>query len=674
MVKLSTLKSIKSGLRTVYHRAAYPYARHLRRGQTKGLSPSSDSALANHRQLARPYFDCAFYLGQNPDVAKDGMDPLDHFLIHGYLEGRDPSATFSLHWYREHYMSEETFTENPFLHFLMRCENRIYLPNTPLTDEILNNVSSAFDADYYRSSYIFKKSAGLDPLEHFLSVGWLLGYDPNKYFSTTYYAKIYRNNLPSGMNPFVHYYYIGKKFGLLGCHNLDMSQDTQKAKTLFDPKFYLSAYDDIRRLGIDPFKHYMIMGWKEGKDPNPNFSSVFYARSYQDVAESGLHPLIHYALKGDGRKTKWDRPHLSIAPGIEQYSEIQIAARQQDMCFPLSLETSKRIIVIVIPEHNEMSGGIFSMLSIANRLRKTKNQHGYDVVLMTNPNKTNHTYCRQTNFRNQEDIFRFEQIIYCQEAEEIYIHIPEYATEGFLSRCSEPVVRYLLCRKYLYINILNQNIELMPKADAYADLRRVANQLTQSVAHHAYFSQEHADLFQVPTLLLPAFTDISEYTPIRSSEKEDIIIYSLDSVWYKAEILEKVRTAFPEYKLIEIRGINFDHYMDLATRCRFSISFGEGFDGYVAQPIYQGGIGFTVYREEFFPSKDFLKFPNFFKDPEAFVGNLVPLMLALSTDHTQHDNLNRDLVAEWNKLYSLSDYFDKIKKLANREFEIFPSK
>lgn len=660
---MSTLKFIKSGFRGVYHR-----------GRTKALSPSSDAALASQRQLAQPYFDSAFYLGQHPDVAADGIDPLDHFLIHGYLEGRDPSATFSLRWYRQHYMLEETFSENPFIHFLLRCKKQIYLPNVNLSDKVLKDVSSAFDADHYQSSYAFRKSPTFGPLEHFLSVGWLLGHDPNKYFSTTDYSKFYRDNIPSGMNPFVHYYYKGKKAGFLGDHTLVLGQDTQRARALFDQEFYLSTYSDVRRLGIDPFKHYMIKGWREGKDPNTSFSSVFYARSYPDVAESGLHPLIHYALKGEGRKITWDRPHLAISPGIEKYSEPQIAARQQDMCFPIPLEASKRILVIVIPEHNEMSGGIFSMLSIANRLRKTRAQHGYDVVLMTNPNDANHTYCRQTNFRNQEDIFRFEQIIYCQEAEEIYLHIPEYATDGFLSRCSELVVRYLLSRKKLYINILNQNIELMPNLEAYADLRRVSNQLTQSVAHHAYYTQAHADLYQLPTLLLPAYTDLSEYIPTKSLEKEDLIIYSLDAIWYKTEVLEKVRAAFPNYKLIEIRGINFDHYMDLATRCRFSISFGEGFDGYVAQPIYQGGIGFTVYREEFFPSKDFLKFPNFFKDPETFITNLVPLMLALSTDHTQHDNLNRDLVAEWDKLYSLSDYFEKIKKLAKREFEIFPSK
>lgn len=651
----------------------HPFVHYVRHGKAEGLSPNRTHATDTERRLVEPYFDRAFYLGQNPDVAESLQDPLAHFLVCGHSEGRDPSATFSLHWYRAQYMSEKPSSDNPFLHLVRHGQEAVYPAKLTLTEQELEKISNAFDADFYRTSYLAEKSSGIDPLRHFLTIGWLLGHDPNKSFSTTYYAKIYRHAIKTGLNPFVHYWTRGKRSGFSGYHHLSAGQDTPKVRSFFDRDFYLATYHDVRGMGHDPFQHYMVTGWKEGKDPNAHFSSIFYSRGYPDVAESGLHPLVHYARHGDARETRWSRPHLPIAPGIEHFSETQIAARQQDMGFPLPLETSKRIAVIVVPEHNEMSGGIFSIFSIANRLRKTKSQHGYDVVLMTNPNPTNHTYCRQTNFRNQEDIFRFEQIIYCKEAEEIYLHIPEYATEGFLSRCSEQALRYLLSRKKLYINILNQNIELMPEAKDYADLRRAADELTQSVAHHAYFSQEHADRYQVPTLLLPAYTDLKEYTPTQAAEKEDIIIYSFDDAWYKAEAIKKIRAAFPTYRMIEIRGITFDHYMDLATRCRFSISFGEGFDGYVAQPVYQGGIGFTVYREEFFPSKEFLQFPNFFSDPQALLDNLVPLMLSLSTDHAGHDLLNRSLVAEYDKLYSVSDYFEKIKKLAKREFEIFPS-
>ncbi len=41
-----------------------------------------------------PEFDAAFYLRINPDVAAAGMDPMDHYLVQGYREGRLPSPGF----------------------------------------------------------------------------------------------------------------------------------------------------------------------------------------------------------------------------------------------------------------------------------------------------------------------------------------------------------------------------------------------------------------------------------------------------------------------------------------------------------------------------------------------------------------------------------------------------
>ena len=39
-------------------------------------------------------FDCAHYLAENADVAAAGMDPLEHYLVRGHSEGRQPAAGF----------------------------------------------------------------------------------------------------------------------------------------------------------------------------------------------------------------------------------------------------------------------------------------------------------------------------------------------------------------------------------------------------------------------------------------------------------------------------------------------------------------------------------------------------------------------------------------------------
>src|ERR1700733_5997230 len=118
--------------------------------------------------------------------------------------------------------------------------------------------------------------------------------------------------------------------------------------------------------------------------------------------------------------------------------------------------------------------------------------------------------------------------------------------------------------------------------------------------------------------------------------------------------------------------MTFDVYMDLATRCKFSVSFGEGFDGYVAKPMYQGGIGFALYNDEFFPNASYKKFENFFETEEEMIEEIVPTIRRLEADQQRYVALNKALRAKWDQLYSYDDYVARIAKLMRNEYEIFP--
>jgi hypothetical protein len=193
------------------------------------------------------------------------------------------------------------------------------------------------------------------------------------------------------------------------------------------------------------------------------------------------------------------------------------------------------------------------------------------------------------------------------------------------------------------------------------------------VAHHAYFNQKIADKYQLPTLLLPAYTDLNDYPASSFAEKEKLIIYSLDNAAHKKKCLRKIAQSFPDFKLLEIKNISFDQYMDYATRCMFSISFGEGFDGYVAQPFYQGGIGFAIYDPEFFPSEEFRKYYNIFDNADEMVGQICNRMRKLMLDRESYEQLNAEYLRELKRLYSFEDYIKQIKKLSLRQFEILPT-
>ena len=364
---------------------------------------------------------------------------------------------------------------------------------------------------------------------------------------------------------------------------------------------------------------------------------------------------LHANLAAFGGSTKEERHQRRDkilqeyhGKNISEYTDDQIFAFTQDRTFPVDLYKSEKLMVILVPEHNAMSGGIFSFFSIATQLRRLKPRHGYDIIMMTRPNKCNLTYFRNTNFSNSENVYRFEQILLCQGAKEVYLQIPEYATEDFFDLLSLAELNYLRARM-VYINILNQNIKLMPERDKFSKIYQLSKNVTQSVAHHAYFNQHIADKYDLPTLLLPPFTDLSAYPASKDDEKEGFIIYSPDEADYKAACLEKIRAELPEFTLVEIKDITFDKFMDYATRCLFSITFGEGFDGYLAQPIHQGGIGFAVYDERFFPSVQFKKYYNIFSTPTDMMEEICDKIRFLNEDREFYRRLNSEFVAEYEK-------------------------
>ncbi len=64
------------------------------------------------------HFDEAYYLTENEDVARMGDDPVEHYIIHGAAEGRDPSPAFNTRRYLEINPDVAETGMNPLVHFV----------------------------------------------------------------------------------------------------------------------------------------------------------------------------------------------------------------------------------------------------------------------------------------------------------------------------------------------------------------------------------------------------------------------------------------------------------------------------------------------------------------------------------------------------------------------------
>ncbi|MBR0750749.1 glycoside hydrolase family 99-like domain-containing protein [Bradyrhizobium jicamae] len=92
-----------------------------------------------------------------------------------------------------------------------------------------------------------------------------------------------------------------------------------EALGLFDEAFYSATYPDVVAVGVNPFEHFFLYGFKEGRKPNSIFDPMWYVTTYPDVQEADIQPLLHYARYGEseGRRPS---PYFQPAWYREKYA------------------------------------------------------------------------------------------------------------------------------------------------------------------------------------------------------------------------------------------------------------------------------------------------------------------------------------------------------------------
>lgn len=278
-------------------------------------------------------FDDDFYLRNNGDVADSGVDPLAHFLELGAWDNRDPHPLFDVAYYLKANKKVARDKTNPVVHYIVQGWRKGCNPH-PL-----------FNTQYYISNYLAGKVVDINPLTDFIRDGWRQGRNPNEYFDVNYYLKKNSDVRESNENPLVDYisdgwrkfrdpsprfctaFYLASNSDIRDCnplvHYLEIGRRQRRkpfpgyrfidhilkkkkpVNTLFDAQYYLENNPDIKAAKVNPYKHFMAFGWKEGRSPCDAFDVEFYLSHYPDVKKSGENPLVQYIKRGtrQGRYT-----------------------------------------------------------------------------------------------------------------------------------------------------------------------------------------------------------------------------------------------------------------------------------------------------------------------------------------------------------------------------------
>jgi 1,4-dihydroxy-2-naphthoate octaprenyltransferase len=166
-------------------------------------------------------------------------------------------------------------------------------------DDRLVRGDRGLDQAWYLATYPDIAAAGVDPVQHYLQFGWREGRDPRPDFSTRGYLAAHAEVAQARQNPFIHYLRDRGRTKSVRLPSTAKSDDELgRGDRGVDQAWYLTTYPDIAAAGLDPVQHYLQFGWREGRDPRPDFSTRGYLAIHTDVAGSGQNPFIHYLRHG----------------------------------------------------------------------------------------------------------------------------------------------------------------------------------------------------------------------------------------------------------------------------------------------------------------------------------------------------------------------------------------
>lgn len=357
---------------------------------------------------------------------------------------------------------------------------------------------------------------------------------------------------------------------------------------------------------------------------------------------------------------------MKIIPKIQKYKKKFFSKYAKGLFNLKHLSNTKKLILFFVPaETDNISGGILSICTIFKEVSLLKKIHNANVISSFIPNlhKVDYTY---SMFKNEMVIFNFSEIMErFTKLESLEVHIPDYMLPIFNKENPnmDLFCDWSKCIKYFKINILNQNDLLMPDLIHINNLRNICSNLSMTVAHEKYATLEKRIFYEMPLHLFSPWLTPTPYIKKTFFQKENIIVLSPDEIdrvptgtkLSKIEIEEKLKKNLPEFEFITIQNMRYDTYKETISRAKFTITFGEGLDGYFIESIFSGSISFAVYNELFFK-------PNFKNLPTVY-SSYDELFNIIISDIKKYDSNQKDYVSYNNELINIATEIYSYRRL-----------
>jgi hypothetical protein len=253
------------------------------------------------------------------------------------------------------------------------------------------------------------------------------------------------------------------------------------------------------------------------------------------------------------------------------------------------------LIIFFVPGFDIVSGGVMSIISLANETKKLFAGSKTGVFVCVIPYHP--PLFKFTKFENDQSIVNYSDILSrCKNATKMLLHVPEIYTRYVARNAQKFTSRF---SGEISFNILLQNIDVAP-SNVFVDRLKLYGVVTITTAHKAYSGEDTKQRYGCPVHHLSVWISPEKYIYKKLDGKRKLIIVSPDEHQLKDAILNRIQAQLPGFQFIVIKNMTYGAYLEVIAEAMFSLTFGEGLDGYFIEPIFSGGIGSAVYNARFF--------------------------------------------------------------------------
>jgi hypothetical protein len=325
---------------------------------------------------------------------------------------------------------------------------------------------------------------------------------------------------------------------------------------------------------------------------------------------------------------------------------------------------SKRLIVFLTPGYEHRAGGVLSIAAIYRESAALGCLHGAKVVLCAVPGD-DPLFFKYRWFKNRNYLLDLDSVFKnCNRLDYFLLHIPEYAVNKVLDWLNSVSATVLQNVREIRLNVLLQNIDCA-QGQNVSGLKRFGT-VTCTTAHEAYTNAATREKLDVSLHRLGVCIGPELYSRSGYREKESLLIVSHDEHPMKEKVLNQIEKMCPDLKIEIIQNLSYEAYKKLIRRAKWSLTFGEGLDGYFAEPVWSGGVSFAVFNDRYF-TPAFAELETIYPSWEVLMDRM-PLDLQRIDDPVVYNRCWRQAYDLLSDLYSLDRFRQNLRMFYRGEY------